>query len=493
MFESAEIGHRVGKKTYDEEVPELRQALLEAQYELLERRDLSILVVVAGVDGAGKGDTINQLQAWLDPRHVRVHGLGPPNDAERARPAFWRFWNRIPPKGKIGVFMGSWYTEPILDRVFKRTKNTHLDTSMEHIRHFEKMLTDERVVLLKLWFHLSKKEQKERLRRLEKNPKTRWRVSDRDWEHFELYDRFRKVSARALRESSTDNAPWLVVSGADRRYRELAVGRALLEAMQRGLSRTFHSTPPPVVPHTPPAVDGKTMLDTLDLSRSLGKKDYRARLEELQGRLNLLTREPEFRENHALVAVFEGMDAAGKGGAIRRVTAALDARVAHVVPIAAPTDEELARPYLWRFWRHVPGRGRVVIFDRSWYGRVLVERVEGFASPGDWVRAYSEINEFEEQLVDHGIVVVKLWLQIDRDEQLQRFQLREETGFKRFKITEEDWRNRDKWSEYRAAVNDMIERTSTELAPWTLVEANDKRHARIKVLSSLCDAVERAL
>ncbi|HJL15420.1 MAG TPA: hypothetical protein RMH99_07195, partial [Sandaracinaceae bacterium LLY-WYZ-13_1] len=246
-------------------------------------------------------------------------------------------------------------------------------------------------------------------------------------------------------------------------------------------------------PHTPPAVDGRTVLDTLDLSARLDKKTYGKRLEELQGRLNLLTREPSFREKHALVAVFEGMDAAGKGGAIRRVTAALDARVAHVVPIAAPTDEERARPYLWRFWRHVPGRGRVVVFDRSWYGRVLVERVEKLASAADWARAYSEINEFEQQLVDHGIAVVKLWLQIDAEEQLERFRERQQTGFKRYKITDEDWRNREKWNEYRIAVNDMIERTSTELAPWTLVAANDKRHARIRVLEALCDGLEKAL
>ncbi|HJL18365.1 MAG TPA: hypothetical protein RMH99_22065, partial [Sandaracinaceae bacterium LLY-WYZ-13_1] len=243
MFESAEIGHQVPKKEYAEQVPQLRQELLEAQYELLERGDLAILLLVAGVDGAGKGDTINQLQAWLDPRHVRVHGVGPPTDAERARPPFWRYWSRLPAKGRIAVFMGSWYTEPILSRVHKRTKNTHLDTSMERARHFEKMLTDEGVVLVKLWFHLSKEEQKKRLKRLEKDPKTRWRVSERDWEHFQRYDRFRKVSARALRQTSTDNAPWLVVSGADRRYRELAVGKALLEAMRRGLARDTRTVP----------------------------------------------------------------------------------------------------------------------------------------------------------------------------------------------------------------------------------------------------------
>lgn len=493
MFESAEIGHRVDKDTYDARVPALREELLAAQYRLLEQRQRPVLVLVAGVDGAGKGDTINLLQGWLDPRHTRVHGIGPPTEEDEGRPDFARYWKLLPPKGNIGVFMGSWYTRPIVDRAFKRTKNTHLDTSIERVRHFEKMLTDEGVVLLKLWFHLSKSEQKERLQRLESKRETRWRVTPQDWKHFRMYDRFRKVSARALRESSTDNAPWLVVSGAEERYRQLAVGEALLSALRRATEGPREAPPPPPVPHTPPAVDGKTIVDVLDLSQALSKKDYRKRLEALQGRLNLLTRTGAFRKDRSVVAVFEGADAAGKGGAIRRITAALDARTYHVVPIAAPTEEERDQPYLWRFWRHVPGRGRITIFDRSWYGRVLVERVEGFAAPSDWMRAYSEINEFEEQLVEHGTVVVKLWLQIDPEEQLRRFEERKVTGFKQHKLTEEDWRNRDKAGVYRQAVADMIERTSTELAPWTLVEANDKRFARIKVLETLTSAIEASL
>ena len=488
MFESAEIGHAVGTKDYDAQVPLLRETLLKAQYRMLEAKKVSMVVVVAGVDGAGKGDTINLLQSWLDPRHIRVHGIGAPTLEESQRPPFARFWDKLPAKGKTAVFMGSWYSKPIVDRAYKRTKNTHLDTAMEHVRHFEQMLTNEGVVLVKLWFHLSKSEQQARLKRLEKDPKTRWRVTPLDWKHFELYDRFRKVSARALRETSTDFAPWLVVSGNDANYRQLTVANALLSAMKSAHARAEYALPTPPPP-TPPEVDGRTVLDTLDLKQTISKKRYRSRLERLQGEFSLLVRDPKFRKNRSLVAVFEGADAAGKGGAIRRAVAGLDARNYHIVAIAAPTDEERARPYLWRFWRHIPGRGKVVIFDRSWYGRVLVERVEGFAPAADWTRAYAEINEFEEQLVDHGIRVAKLWLHIDPDEQLRRFEARAETGFKRFKITEEDWRNREKADQYHGAINDMIARTSTELAPWTLVEANDKRFARIKVLETLIGAL----
>ena len=195
----------------------------------------------------------------------------------------------------------------------------------------------------------------------------------------------------------------------------------------------------------------------------------------------------------SLLTVFEGIDAAGKGGSIRRITGALDARFYEVIATAAPTEEERAQPYLWRFWRHMPRLGRLAIFDRSWYGRVLVERVEGFCSQSDWMRAYSEINDFEEQLIRNRTVLVKFWLSISKEEQLKRFKEREAIGFKRFKLTADDWRNREKWDQYENAVCDMIDRTGTEIAPWTLVEANDKNYARIKVLKTLCNRLEAVL
>jgi polyphosphate:AMP phosphotransferase len=289
-------------------------------------------------------------------------------------------------------------------------------------------------------------------------------------------------------------APWIVVEGADEQYRSLTVAKILLDAMRKrvdqekkGARRVAVSAPPP-----PPAADRRDLINSLDMKLALTKKKFDKELEKYQGRLNLLTRNPKFKER-SLICVFEGSDAAGKGGSIRRITGALDARQYAIVPIAAPTEEERAQPYLWRFWRHAPRIGRVTIFDRSWYGRVLVERVEGFAREEDWMRAYAEINDFEDQLVRSGAIVAKFWLAITAEEQLKRFKEREKTRFKRFKITEEDWRNRKKWDDYEHAVCDMIDRTSTEIAPWTLVEANDKLHARIKVLKTLCDRIESAL
>jgi polyphosphate:AMP phosphotransferase len=491
MFESAELGHTVDKETYDKEVPALREALLDAQYELLGSKRFPVVILISGVDGAGKGETVNLLNEWMDPRHIQAHAFGPLTQEEAERPPLWRFWRALPPKGETGIFFTSWYTQPILDRAYKKTRNADLDASMEEIRRLERMLTAEGALILKFWFHLSKDAQYDRLERLEKKGRTRWRVTETDWKHFKLYDRFRAVSERALRETSTAEAPWLVVEGTDARYRTLTVGKAILAALRRRLDEPAMKPPESHTAPFIPAVDHVDVLQRLDLSQKLDKEAYERELDKLERRLALSTRAPRFRDI-SVMAVFEGSDAAGKGGAIRRITAALDARWYRVVPIAAPTEEERAQPYLWRFWRHVPRRGVLTIFDRSWYGRVLVERVEGFASEGDWMRAYTEINDFEEQLVQNRTVLVKFWLQVSQEEQLRRFQERERTAFKRFKITADDWRNRDKWDAYQRAVCDMIDRTSTEIAPWTLVSAEDKYHARIQILRALCDAIDGA-
>jgi AMP-polyphosphate phosphotransferase len=491
MFESAELGHRIDKERYDHEAPELRNALLRAQYELVKTARFPVVILISGVDGAGKGDTLNVLTEWMDPRHIHTFALRPIDDLD-GRPAMWRFWRALPPSGRIAIFVGSWYTQPVLQRVYGETKRSKLDQQIEDILRFERMLTDEGTLLLKFWLHLSKQGQKKRFKSLEKDKRTAWRVSDTDWEHLALYDKFQSVSEHVLRATSTAAAPWTIVEGSDARYRELTIGSAIHTAMRRRLDHVGPLVRESVAPPPMPRIDNVSVIDRLDLTQTIDEDTYKDELAILQGRLNKLSRSKKF-ENISAVAVFEGSDAAGKGGAIRRVTQALDARKYSVIPIAAPSDEEKARPYLWRFWRQIPERGRLVVFDRSWYGRVLVERIERFASDADWLRAYSEINDFEEQLVANHTVVVKLWLQISKDEQLRRFKERESVPFKRHKITAEDWRNREKWDAYAGAVCDMIERTSTEHAPWTLVEANDKCFARLKVLRTLADAIEAAL
>jgi len=342
------------------------------------------------------------------------------------------------------------------------------------------MLADEGVLLLKYWFHVTKQKQRQRLKQAGEKPEA-------------PYKKFVKVSESFLRRTSTAEAPWIIIPGTHSRYRDLAFGRHMHSALVERLEAKPAARRAPL--RMPPLLapdERLNVLRALKLDQPMSKTAYQPQLDRWHGRLNALSRERAFR-SLAAVAVFEGFDASGKGGAIRRVTRALDARIYHTLATAAPTEEERAQPYLWRFWRHVPGRGRFELFDRSWYGRVLVERVEGLTAEADWMRAYAEINDFEQVLVLHGIVLVKFWLAISKDEQLKRFRARQKTPFKRFKITPEDWRNRKKWDDYERAVCDMVDRTSTSIAPWTLVEANNKYYARIKVLKTLCKALEAKL
>lgn len=495
MFESADLDHVASKEQYKREEPALRQRLLEAQYALGRHRRNAVLIIVGGVDGAGKGETVHLLNEWMDPRYIQTYAFSEPSDEERQRPEMWRFWRVLPPRGAIGVFYGSWYTAPIVERVLGKASADALEADLHRIRRHEAMLADEGVVLVKLWFHLSKAQQKTRLRTLESERSTRWRVTDEDWRRFKQYNAFREVSAHALRETSTGHAPWAVVPGLDHRYRSLMAGNILLDALQRcaveqqvapakpgkGSGKASRAVAAAAV--STPQADA-SLLVSLDLSQKIGKRAYTEQLERWQGKVNLVSRSRRMRKR-GLVMVFEGWDAAGKGSAIRRVAAALDARHYKIHPVAAPTEEERAQPYLWRFWRHMPRSGKTAIFDRSWYGRVLVERVEGFCSPADWMRAYGEINDFEAELAESGIVLVKFWLHISPEEQLRRFSERQQTPFKRFKITDEDWRNRERRPAYEAAVTEMVDRCSTEVAPWTLVEAEDKAFARIKILKTL--------
>jgi polyphosphate:AMP phosphotransferase len=496
MFEAAELDHKIAKETFEAQVPALRTHLLEVQRALKET-DFPVIIVISGVDGAGKGETINLLNEWMDPRFIETHAFGSPSDEERERPPFWRFWRTLPARGRIGIFASSWYSDPIARRVAGEGGDAELDQALNRINAFERALADDGALLIKFWLHLSKAAQRKRLKKLEGDPQTRWRVTELDHKHLKQFDTFCKVAEHTLCLTGTVEAPWIIVEGADYRYRSLTVAQHLLERISKRLAEAKPSPPYLVRDKENTAAESRAerlpnVLSALDLSKRLAKETYKQALSRYQCELGLLQRKA-IAHHLSSILVFEGWDAAGKGGIIRRITPAMDARYYQVIPIAAPTDEEKAHHYLWRFWRHLPRAGRVTLFDRSWYGRVLVERIEGFATEAEWHRGYGEISDFEKQLVEHGIVLVKYWIHIDKDEQWRRFQEREATPFKRHKITDEDWRNREKWEQYEAAVNDMFERTSTDYAPWTLIEGNDKRYARIKALKVFCEQLERAL
>ena len=498
MFEAAEVGRKLSKSDYKAQVPHLRSELLAVQQELLQAASFPVIVLFAGVDTAGKGETVNLLNEWMDPRWITTRGYTEPSSDERERPRLWRYWRDLPPHGRIAIFLSAWYSSPILDRVARRTTTAVFDSLLDQVAAFERTLTDDGAVIVKFWMHLSKNAQKERLKEFEKDPLQRWRVTKEQWKHWEMFDKFVSAADRAIRRTSTDAAQWHIVEGEDERYRTVAVATELRNAIRRGLERASSGRPErsPAAGRKA-AADGPVkairrverefnVLDNLDLSQKVSNGAFEKQLAEQHSRLNLQQRRAAKR-GVSTILVFEGWDAAGKGGAIRRVTGSFDARDYQVIPIAAPTDEERAHHYLWRFWRHLSRAGRLTIFDRSWYGRVLVERVERFATEAEYVRGYGEINHFEEQLVNHGILLVKFWIHISKAEQLRRFKDRSGTSYKQWKITDDDWRNRKRWEDYTVAVNDMVERTSTKIAPWTLVEGNDKNFARIRVLRTLAE------
>lgn len=515
MFETAELGQSISKEEYKEREAVLRAELLETQFRL-RKASFPVILLLNGVDGAGKGEVANLLNEWMDARLIRTLAYDVPTTEEEERPPFWRFWRDLPPAGTMGVFLKAWYSDPFIQRVNGEISQEEFSTALSRIMAFERTLAVDGAVILKFWLHLGKKAQKKRFKALEKDPETAWQVTRMDWKHWKRYDEFVPVAEHLIMRTSTGRAPWEIVECSDPHFRNLEVGVTLLRGIRRGLAAAerrrvlaeeealtrkkkgrrktdiLKDEEGDEEDRGEEVFPGRTVLASLDMTQSLSKGDYKKALSRYQARLNLLRRKARSAKL-SMILVFEGWDAAGKGGAIRRIIRPLDARYYRVNSVSAPTDEERAHHYLWRFWRHLPRAGRVTIFDRSWYGRVLVERIEGFAAPEEWMRAYAEINHFEGALLEHGIILKKFWIHITPEEQEARFRARAESPLKSWKLTEEDWRNRERWDAYEQAVNDMVERTSTQLAPWSLIEGNDKRFARVRVLKEVCEALEGAL
>ena len=467
----------------------LRADLLVAQHELRKQGAGPVLVVLAGPETASRGDAANELNAWMDPRWLKTWAWGEPSDEERERPEFWRYWRALPPRGLVALYLSGWYGPPLQERAEGSCSKVAFDRRMQRIARFERSMVDDGAVVVKIWLHVDRKTQRERLEAYKAHPLRRWRAGTDQWRRLDRHAGMVNAWERA-RALTDPSAPWLVIDDADATFRMESVATTVRDAIRRALGAPTGA--PTSTSATSSAQQVHDHLSALDLGKSLRPKRALVDLERHQGRLYEAQR---LAREHGIstIAVFEGWDASGKGGAIRRATAALDARYFRIVPIAAPTDEELAHHYLWRFWRHLGRAGHVTIFDRSWYGRVLVERVENFARADEWQRAYDEINQFEEELVERGTVVVKFWLHVSKEEQLARFEQRQALPHKQWKITEEDWRNRRRWDAYTDAVNEMVDRTSTRRAPWTLVEANDKRYARVKVVKTLADRIRRAV
>ena len=490
MLRAAAAGNTVSRQDFDAAVPDLRLGLLNAQFDLA-KADFPVVVIIAGDDRDGANQLVNRLNEWLDSRYLTTEVFTEPTEEARLRPGAWRLWMALPPRGRMAVWVGG----------LMRQVRAHIDGSVSeaemqrwttHLRRTQRMWLADGALVLKFFIHTPAKAQKKRLKKAKKSGREAWRYDKRDWALAKNLDDAIPAIEAALQDTAVAGAPWTIIEGTDDRYRDLSVAQSILAALRARLeSPQIPTQPTPDEPFVDPD-QAATVLEHVDLARSVAKSDYRTRLAELQARLHHLADEARRREISTVLA-FEGWDAGGKGGAIRRITSALEAGDYRVHAVAAPSTEERRYHYLWRFWRDIPLDGRVSIYDRTWYGRVLVERVEGFATPEQWQRAFTEILDFEQQITEHGSYLAKFWIHISDDEQLARFRAREDTPYKRHKITEEDYRNRERWADYVRAVDQMVVRTSTESAPWHIISGNDKRNARLEVLTHVVEGLERAL
>ena len=491
MLEKIDLSKKVDKKTYRRVMDEAEEKLGLLQRECKDA-GIPVILVFEGMGAAGKGVQINRLIQARDPRGFDVYACDRPTEDEQMRPFLWRYWTKTPAKGRIAVFDRSWYRSVQVDRFDGLTREDRLGDAYQDILSFEKQLCDDGTVIMKFFLYIDKDEQKKRFKKLEGSKETSWRVTEEDWNRNKDFDRYLKMNEEMLEKTDTDYAPWVIIEAVDKDYAALKIVSTVMDRLEYELE---HRRPE----------DGKQaqrqesktrerfkngVLSGIDLSKSLTEEEYKTRLKKLQKRLAEFHSEL-YRLRIPVVIGFEGWDAGGKGGAIKRLTSNLDPRGYRVNPTAAPNDIEKVHHYLWRFWNSVPKAGHIAIFDRTWYGRVMVERIEGFCSEAEWRRAYQEINEMESHMANAGAVVLKFWLHIDKDEQERRFKERQANPAKQWKITDEDWRNREKWDQYEEAVNEMLIRTSTTYAPWIVVEGNDKRYARVKVLQTVVDALEK--
>ena len=493
MLEKIDLSKKVDKKTYRRVMDEAEEKLGLLQRECKDA-GIPVILVFEGMGAAGKGVQINRLIQALDPRGFDVYACDRPTEDEQMRPFLWRYWTKTPAKGRIAVFDRSWYRSVQVDHFDGLTPEDKLGDAYQDILSFEKQLCDDGTVIMKFFLYIDKDEQKRRFKKLEGSKETSWRVTDEDWNRNKYFGRYLKMNEEMLEKTDTDYAPWVIIEAVDKDYAALKIASTVMDRLEYELE---HSRPEEE--KTAQGQEAKIrerfkngVLSGIDLSKSLTEEEYKTRLKKLQKRLAELHSEL-YRLRIPVVIGFEGWDAGGKGGAIKRLTSNLDPRGYRVNPTAAPNDIEKVHHYLWRFWNNVPKAGHIAVFDRTWYGRVMVERIEGFCSEAQWRRAYQEINEMESHMANAGAVVLKFWLHIDKDEQERRFRERQANPAKQWKITDEDWRNREKWDQYEEAVNEMLIRTSTTYAPWIVVEGNDKRYARVKVLQTVVDALEKKI
>lgn len=490
MLRELDLEQRLDEAAWDgvSEVLKTRLGVLQQE---IRARKIPVVILFEGWGASGKGSMISRLISNLDPRGFSVYSIGMPTVEEQRFPWMRRFWQKLPAYGDIAIFDRSWYRGISLPE--RELSKKEMRGRLDEIQDFERQIIDDGYVLIKFFLHISRKEQKRRFKALAEKKITRWRVLDADWRQNEHYDECLDSFDELLTRTDEFDRSWTPVGATDKRFATCKVFETVIRALEEKLADApaddsflgVRNSEDIVLLPAP-------RLRDVSLDKTLGEDAYRRELKACQKRLSEL-HNVLYHKKIPLILAFEGWDAAGKGGNIKRITQALDPRGFEVIPIAAPSTLEKNHPHLWRFWNALPKDGHVAVFDRTWYGRVMVEHIEGFCTDEQWGRAYDEINRFERGLAGWGAIVLKFWLHIDRDEQLKRFTERQNTAEKQYKITDEDWRNREKWGDYEQAVDELLMRTNTDYAPWLVVESNDKRYARIKTMRAVIDAIEQRL
>ena len=462
-----------------EKTVQLRQTFAELQLKIRENK-LPVIIIFEGWSASGKGSLIGDLIKHLDPRFFKVYSTLPADSAQMRYPMMKRFWANIPEYGKMAVMDRSWYQELAVACMEEDISDKEYARRVKTVNEFERQLRNDGYLIIKFFLQISKEEQKRRFDKLRESSETKWRVTERDKKRHKLYDEYYKAFDDMLTRTDTPQAHWTVIDTTDKTFAKYQMFSTVANRITSALDSpkvTFTSDKQykllPMPKLSDISLENKTLSDEAYAEQL---KKCQKELSKLHSRL--------YQAKIPMIIAFEGWDAAGKGGAIKRISSALDPRGYEAIPIAAPDKTELAHHYLWRFWNNIPKTGHIAIFDRTWYGRVMVEKLEGFTPAERCAQAYDEIN---------GFIIVKFWIQIDQDEQLRRFTERQNTPAKQWKITDEDWRNREKWEQYEAAVNEMLAKTSSAYAPWNVIEANDKKYARIKVLQTVIAAVKSRL
>ncbi len=488
MLKDYKRSERCSSGEVEARLEELRAALATKQT-LIKENKLPVLVILEGWGAAGKGSVLGKIIRNIDPRFFKVATMGEKSEDDLRKPFLYRHFAKIPEAGKYQFLDGGWMEEVTGEYLSKKLSDREYQGRIESIRNFERQLTDNGYLVLKFFFHIDEKEQKKRIKKLTDDKNTKWRVSEFDKWQNRNYEKCLDVYEEYLTRTNQSQAPWYIIDAKDKKQAQVQVLDILVGGIDMALSRGAQAVP--ILQNVFP-LRKMPKLSEIPLDKAVAADEYKKELDRLQKKLARLHNRL-YRKKIPVIIAYEGWDAAGKGGNIKRITGALDPRGFEVHPIASPEPHEKARHYLWRFWTRLPRTGHIAIFDRTWYGRVMVERLEGFCSENDWQRAYNEINEFEKELTDWGAVVIKFWVQIDKDTQLKRFTERQNTPEKQWKITDEDWRNREKWDQYEVAIDEMLQKTNTAYAPWFVLESNDKNYARIKALKIVIEEIEKRL